>query len=40
VLVKSSSESKTQVSVLDEQGEVAKSANADRIITLLNDQLK
>ena len=40
VLVKSSSESKTQVSVLDEQGEVAKSANAERIITLLNDQLK
>jgi len=40
VLVKSSSDAKTQVSVLDEQGEVAKGSNADRIITLLNDQLK
>jgi outer membrane protein assembly factor BamC len=40
VLVKSSSESKAQVSVLDEQGDVSKSANAERIITLLNDQLK
>jgi outer membrane protein assembly factor BamC len=40
VLVKSSSDAKTQISVLDEQGEVAKSANAERIITLLNDQLK
>jgi outer membrane protein assembly factor BamC len=40
VLVKSSGDSKTQVSVLDEQGEVAKSANAERILTLLNDQLK
>ena len=40
VSVKSSSDAKTQVSVLDEQGEVAKGSNADRIITLLNDQLK
>ena len=40
VLVKSSSESKTRISVLDEQGEAASGSNAERILSLLNDQLK
>lgn len=40
VLVKNVSETKTQVSVLDEQGQPATGSNADRILSLLNDQLK
>lgn len=40
VLVKTVSETKTRVSVLDEQGEPATSSNSDRILSLLNDQLK
>ncbi len=40
VLVKSVSETTTRVSVLDEQGEPATSSNSDRILSLLNDQLK
>jgi outer membrane protein assembly factor BamC len=40
VLVKSTGDAKTQVSVLDEQGTVAKGSNAERILALLNDQLK
>jgi outer membrane protein assembly factor BamC len=40
VLVKTVSETKTQVSVQDEQGQPATSSSADRILSLLNDQLK
>ncbi len=40
VLIKSQGETTTRISVLNEQGEAATSANADRILSLLNDQLK
>ncbi len=40
VLIKSQGETTTRISVLNEQGETATSANADRILSLLNDQLK
>ena len=40
VLIKSLGETTTRVSVLNEQGDVATSSNADRILSLLNDQLK
>ena len=40
VLIKSQGETSTRISVLNEQGEAATSTNADRILSLLNDQLK
>jgi len=40
VLIQSLGETTTRVSVLNEQGEAATSSNADRILSLLNDQLK
>lgn len=40
VLIKASGDVNTRVSVLDEQGEPSKAANAERILALLNDQLK
>ena len=40
VLVKSAGDAKTLVSVLDEKGEPSAASNADRILALLNDQLK
>ena len=40
VLVKPDGEVKTRVSVLNEQGEAAPASNAERILALLNEQLK
>lgn len=40
VLIKSLGETTTRISVLKEQGEAATNSNADRILSLLNDQLK
>ncbi len=40
VLVKAEGDAKTRVSVLNEQGDAAPASNAERILALLNDQLK
>ncbi len=40
VLVKADGDNRTRVTVLDEKGEASGASNADRILSLLNDQLK